>query len=77
LKALAQLNAALSSDHPISPAECLVIEDSKEGIRGARHAGMKCLAVTNSHPAELLDEADSIINSLEGITQKQLEAICS
>jgi beta-phosphoglucomutase len=77
LKALAQLNAALSSDHPISPAECLVIEDSKEGIRGARHAGMKCLAVTNSHPAELLDEADSIINSLEGITQKQLEPICS
>jgi beta-phosphoglucomutase len=77
LKALARLNASLASDHPISPAECLVIEDSKEGIRGARHAGMKCLAVTNSHPAELLDEADSIINSLDGITKKQLEAICA
>ena len=77
LKTLAQLNAALSSDHPISPAECLVIEDSKEGIRGARRAGMKCLAVTNSHPAELLDEADSIVDSLEGIGQSQLEAICS
>ncbi len=77
LKTLAQLNAALSSDHPISAAECLVIEDSKEGIRGARRAGMKCLAVTNSHPAELLDEADSIVDSLEGIGQSQLEAICS
>jgi beta-phosphoglucomutase len=77
LKALAQLNAALGSDHPISPAECLVIEDSKEGIRGARHAGMKCLAVTNSHPAELLNEADSIVDSLKGIGQPQLEAICS
>jgi HAD superfamily hydrolase (TIGR01509 family) len=77
LKALAQLNAALSSDHPISPAECLVIEDSKEGIRGARHAGMKCLAVTNSHPAKLLNEADSIVHSLEGVGQSQLEAICS
>jgi beta-phosphoglucomutase len=77
LKALARLNASLASDHAISPAECLVIEDSKEGIRGARHAGMKCLAVTNSHPAELLDEADSIINSLDGITKKQLEAICA
>ena len=76
LKALAQLNAALSSDRRISPAECLVIEDSKEGIRGARRAGMKCLAVTNSHPAELLDEADSIVASLEGISQAQLEAIC-
>jgi beta-phosphoglucomutase len=77
LKALARLNAALGSDHPISPAECLVIEDSKEGIRGARHAGMKCLAVTNSHPAELLNEADSIVDSLKGIGQPQLEAICS
>ena len=77
LKALAQLNVAFSHDPPIVPAECLVIEDSKEGIRGARRAGMKCLAVTNSHPAELLDEADSIVDSLEGIGQRQLEAICS
>jgi beta-phosphoglucomutase len=77
LKALARLNASLASDHPISPTECLVIEDSKEGIRGARHAGMKCLAVTNSHPAELLNEADSIVDSLKGIGEPQLEAICS
>ena len=76
LKALAQLNTALGSHYPIRPAECLVIEDSKEGIRGARRAGMKCLAVTNSHPAELLHEADSIVDSLEGIGQPQLEAIC-
>ncbi|HET9297630.1 MAG TPA: HAD family phosphatase [Candidatus Binatia bacterium] len=77
LKALAQLNAAFDNDHPIRPSECLVIEDSREGIRGAHRAGMKCLAVTNSHPAELLDEADSIVDSLEGISQPQLEAICS
>jgi HAD superfamily hydrolase (TIGR01509 family) len=77
LTALDRLNAALDSSDPISPGECLVIEDSREGIRGARRAGMKCLAVTNSHPAKLLDGADSILDSLEGITQKQLEAICS
>jgi beta-phosphoglucomutase len=77
LKALAQLNAAFDNDHPIRPAECLVIEDSREGIRGARRAGMKCLAVTNSHPVELLNEANSIVDSLEGISQPQLEAICS
>ena len=76
LTALERLNA-LGSDDPIDPAECLVIEDSKEGIRGARRAGMKCLAVTNSHPPKLLDEADSIVDSLEGVTQKELEAICS
>lgn len=77
LKALAQLNAALKNDQPVSPAECLVIEDSKEGIRGARRAGMKCLAVTNSHPAELLNEADRIVGSLAGIGRRQLEAILS
>jgi beta-phosphoglucomutase len=77
LKALARLNLALNSDHAISPAECLVIEDSKEGIRGARRAGMRCLAVTNSHPAELLNEADCVVSSLEGVSQPQLEAICS
>jgi hypothetical protein len=38
---------------------------------------MKCLAVTNSHPAELLNEADSIVESLEGLPQSQLEALCS
>jgi hypothetical protein len=43
----------------------LVIEDSKEGVRGARRAGMKCLAVTNSHSAELLGEATAVVNSLE------------
>ena len=52
-------------EHPSHRADCLVIEDSKEGIRGARRAGMKCLAVTNSHPAELLKEADAIVSSLE------------
>jgi len=77
LKALARLNIALNSDHAISAAECLVIEDSKEGIRGARRAGMKCLAVTNSHPAELLNDADCIVSSLEGVSHPELEAICS
>ena len=52
LKALAALNA--QNGDAIQASECVVIEDSKEGIKGARRAGMKCLAVTNSHPAELL-----------------------
>jgi beta-phosphoglucomutase-like phosphatase (HAD superfamily) len=54
----------------------LVIEDSKEGIRGARNAGMKCLAVTNSHPAELLKDADAIVNSLEEVRMPFLQKIC-
>ena len=67
LKALARLNALSERDPPIAAADCVVIEDSKEGIKGAHRAGMKCLAVTNSHPEELLSEADAIVQSLEDI----------
>jgi len=74
-KALAQLNTSLDEEPAISANECLVIEDSKEGVRGARRAGMKCLAVTNSHPPELLAEADSILDSLEGVSLPQLQAM--
>ena len=73
--ALARLNTCLNGEPAIGASECLVIEDSKEGIRGARRAGMKCLAVTNSHSAELLAEADCIIDSLEAVSLHQLEAL--
>jgi len=75
LKALAGLNAALDDRNPIAAADCLVIEDSKEGVRGARRAGMKCLAVTNSHPAALLREANAVVNSLEQVTLDFLQKL--
>ena len=74
MKTLAKLNAGASPQ--IEPAECIVIEDSKEGIRGARSAGMKCLAVTNSHPAELLGEADAVVKSLEEVGLPFLQNLC-
>jgi HAD superfamily hydrolase (TIGR01509 family) len=74
LTVLAKLNAAASPR--IEPADCVVIEDSKEGIRGARAAGMKCLAVTNSHPAELLGEANAVVKSLEEVTLPFLQQLC-
>jgi|SRR5919109_1717491 HAD superfamily hydrolase (TIGR01509 family) len=76
LKALAQLNDAVGDDHLIEAADCIVIEDSKEGIRAARRAGMKCLAVTNSHSAELLSEATAIVTSLGEVTISFLEKLC-
>jgi len=74
LRVLAKLNAGASPQ--IEPANCVVIEDSKEGIRGARAAGMKCLAVTNSHPAELLGEANAVVKSLEEVTLPFLQQLC-
>jgi HAD superfamily hydrolase (TIGR01509 family) len=75
LKALDQLNAG--NGDPIGAAQCLVIEDSKEGVKGARRAGMKCLAVTNSHPAELLSEANAVVKSLEDVELNFLKELCS
>ena len=75
LKALAALNN--QSEDPLQPRNCVVIEDSKEGIRGARRAGMKCLAVTNSHPAELLGEANVIVKSLEDVSLEFLNKLCA
>ena len=76
LKALAALNARGGNGKPIEAADCVVIEDSKEGIRGARRAGMKCLAVTNSHPAELLGDADAVVKSLEDVKLSFLQTMC-
>jgi HAD superfamily hydrolase (TIGR01509 family) len=77
LKALARLNAQVEDGDPIDAADCLVIEDSKEGIRGARRAGMKCLAVSNSHPTELLQEANAVVRSLEEVDLALLEKFCA
>jgi beta-phosphoglucomutase-like phosphatase (HAD superfamily) len=76
-EALAALNAHGGDGKPIEAADCVVIEDSKEGIRGARRAGMKCLAVTNSHPAELLADADAVVKSLEDVKLNFLQNMCS
>ncbi len=49
------------------PKDCIVIEDSPFGVKAAKVAGMRCLAVTNTHPREELNEADKVVNSLEEV----------
>lgn len=48
-----------------NPRNCLVIEDSPLGVKGAKAAGMKCLAVSRSHPQQSMIEADVVVNTLE------------
>jgi HAD superfamily hydrolase (TIGR01509 family) len=45
----------------IKPEECWVIEDSKPGVEAALAAGMRVIAVPNSHPAEELDRAHHVL----------------
>jgi len=49
----------------VRPSECLVFEDSPNGIRGARAAGMRCVAIPNPLTRQLpLGEADFVVDSL-------------
>jgi len=51
----------------IEPKNCIVIEDSPLGVKAAKTAGMGCLAVTNAHPKQELEEADKVVDSLEEV----------
>ncbi len=51
----------------VPPSDCLAIEDSPLGVKAAKAAGMKCLAITNTHPWQKLEEADKVISSLESV----------
>jgi len=53
---------------PISPEECLVVEDSIHGVRSAKSAGMRCLAIATSYSKEMLLEADLVVESFEGLS---------
>jgi beta-phosphoglucomutase len=56
------LAAARAIDVP--PYDCLVIEDAVTGVEGAKRASMACLAVTNTHSADDLKDADRVVGSL-------------
>jgi HAD superfamily hydrolase (TIGR01509 family) len=75
-KALYALNLKVPRFAPgIRARECLVIEDSRAGIDAAHGAEMKCLAITNSYPAEQLNKADLVLSSLEGLQLEKLEEL--
>jgi beta-phosphoglucomutase len=57
------------------PCDSLVVEDAVAGVAGAKSAEMKCIAVTNTHPADKLSAADLIVNSLEKVGLVELNAL--
>ncbi|MEW6439776.1 MAG: HAD family phosphatase [bacterium] len=78
LEALERLNRAVAPGGrgaEVRPAECLVIEDSSQGIRSAKLAGMRVLGLTHSATAEEIREADWVFASLEGVALGIVEAL--
>jgi HAD superfamily hydrolase (TIGR01509 family) len=48
----------------LQPNECLVIEDAPSGVKAAKAAGCKCLALRTTFSCEDLKEADEIVKDL-------------
>jgi HAD superfamily hydrolase (TIGR01509 family) len=57
----------------VVPAECWVIEDSKPGIVAGLAAGMRVIAIANTHPAQELQAATLVVKTYEEIERLLLE----
>jgi beta-phosphoglucomutase-like phosphatase (HAD superfamily) len=65
LRAAALLNLA--------PQSCCVVEDSKPGVAAGLAAGMEVIAITNTHPAEELQDATHIVQSYPELERLLME----
>jgi beta-phosphoglucomutase family hydrolase len=59
----------------VSPARCVVVEDAVAGVQAARRAGMVCLAVATTQPAEKLRDADLVVERLTDLAGDAFERL--
>jgi HAD superfamily hydrolase (TIGR01509 family) len=62
----------------VEPERCAAVEDSHSGIRSAKAAAMRVIAIPNpSYPPdpEALAAADAVIDSIEELTVEAVEAV--
>ena len=64
---------ALNRGAAVQASDCLVIEDTIAGIQAAHAAGMRCLAVSTTYPADQLAGADAVTSTLKGYDLNALE----
>ncbi len=57
----------------VAPADCWVIEDSKPGVAAGLAAGMRVIAITNTHPAHELRQATRVVASYVEIERLLLQ----
>ena len=74
---LAFRRLAARAPRPIARNRCVAIEDSRWGLESARGAGLRCVAVTNSYPADELGEADLTAGGLDKLTLETLDRLCA
>lgn len=58
----------------INPEDCVVIEDSCPGVAAACAAGMRVVAITNTHSAPELNEATAVVEDYDELRQVLIES---
>jgi len=61
-------------DHALAASSCLAIEDAPLGVEAAHAAGMKCLALAHTRPAEELKHADWVAADFAHVLPEQIES---
>lgn len=59
----------------VPPGRCVVVEDAIAGVDAAQRAGMKCIAVTTTNPADTLGDADVIVERLDVLPKDMFERL--
>ncbi len=59
----------------LNTSECIVIEDSINGIKAAKNAGMKCIAVAHTFSKDKLVSADIVINEISDINLNLIKSL--
>ena len=61
----------------LDPRRSVAVEDSRWGLASASGAGLRCVGVTSSYPAEELPGAELIVGGLADLTLDMLHQLCS
>ena len=73
-KALDRLRARPQFERPpLEAAECLAIEDAPLGVVAAQRAGMRCLALAHSRPADELHHADWVFREFSEVDLRKIQ----
>ncbi len=52
----------------VLPQDCIVFEDAANGVKAAKNAGMRCVALSSHQTIESLQEADLVIDTFENLS---------
>ena len=59
----------------VENTRCLVFEDSPNGVKAAKDAGMKCIGITTNFNTEELNKADLVIDAYTELPIEKMMAL--